>query len=163
MQRQRAFTLVEILVVMVISVVLASVTLLSIRDTDQDDLVRADMNRLAALLKRNCQDALVYGQHLGIRVADDGYDVYRYETASWTSIQGESALYHHRNWSGNWRLQLSFQDQDTMIDEADDTPQLICLGSGELLPFRFTLSDGQDTRLALSGQSDGRIRIGTGR
>jgi general secretion pathway protein H len=161
MQYQRAFTLVEILVVLVISTILAGITLLSLRNASEDDLLREDLNRLAGLLQRNCQDALVYGQHLGIHVADDGYEVFRYDGANWIGIKAESAIYRHRNWSKDWQLQLTFQGLDTTIDESGQTPQLICLGSGELLPFRFTLSDGLNASLALSGLANGSMTVET--
>ena len=163
MTRQRAFTLVEILVVITISAILVSATLLSMRDTSKDYFLRDDLSRLAALLERNCQDSLLSGQHLGIRVGEWGYDVFRHDGAEWVNIKGESVIYRHRDWSDQWRLDLQFQGRDAAINEGDDTPQLICLGSGELLPFRLALSGGLNMSLVLSGHSDGRIAIETSR
>lgn len=160
MRCQRAFTLVEILVVIVISAILAGVTLLSMRDAGSAELLAGDINRLAALLRHNCRDALVYGQHLGIGVTDRGYAVYRHDGTGWKNIEAESALFRQRGWSNDWHLQLSFQGQDSTITHSTDTPQLICLGSGELLPFRFSLSDGQGAALALTGYADGKIVVG---
>lgn len=159
MIRQRAFTLVEILVVIIISAILASITLLSLRDTSSDYFLRDDLARLAALLQRNCRDALISGQHIGIRVDNSGYDVFRYEGAEWVDIQAESVIYRHHDWSDSWRLRLEFQGLETEIDEADDTPQLICLGSGELLPFRLALGGGLNLPLVLYGRSDGQVTI----
>lgn len=155
----RAFTLVEVLVVMIISAILAAVTFLAMRDTGPEDLLAEDLHRLAALLKHNCREALVYGQHLGIRVSASGYDVFRFEGTGWISTRGESAVYRHRDWSNNWQLQLTFEGFDAPIEDSDETPQLICLGSGELLPFTISLSDGPATSLVLLGHADGQMSI----
>jgi general secretion pathway protein H len=163
MTRQRAFTLVEILVVILISAILASVTLLSMRDTSGDFFLRDDLDRLAALLKRNCQDALLSGQHLGIQVGDEGYDVFRHDGNNWVNIKSDSVIYRHWDWSGDWELDLEFQGRDAQINGGEDSPQLICLASGELLPFSLVLSEGISQSLVLSGRTNGHVEIETRR
>ena len=163
MTHQRAFTIVELLVVIIISAVLASITLLSLRDTSEDYFLRDDLSRLAALLERNCRDALLSGQHIGIRVGDSGYDVFRHDGARWINIKGESVIYRHQDWSGDWRLDLEFQGLDAVIRGEEDTPQLICMGGGELVPFRLTLSGGIYVSLALAGQVNGPVSIESSR
>lgn len=159
MTRQRAFTLVEILVVLIITTVLASFIILSLRDSGKDYFLRDDLSRLAALLEMNCRDALVTGQHIGIRVGDEGYDVFRHDGVEWIDISAESVIYRHRSWSDEWVLQLEFQGRDALIREGEDTPQLICLGSGELLPFRLALLGGPNMSLALTGHPDRQLII----
>ena len=134
--------------------------LLSMRDAGSAELLAGDINRLAALLRHNCRDALVYGQHLGIGVTNRGYAVYRHDGSGWKNIEGESALFRQRGWSDDWQIRLSFQGQDSTITHSNDTPQLICLGSGELLPFQLSLSDGQGAVQALTGSTDGKIVVG---
>ena len=160
---QRAFTLIELLVVIVISAILASVILLSMRDSSKDYFLRDDLSRLAALMERNCRDALVSGHHIGIRLDDTGYDVFRHEGADWVSIKGDSIIYRHHDWSGDWRMNLEFQGREAYISDGEDTPQLICLGSGELLPFRLAMSGGVNLSLVLSGQPNGQVAVETSR
>ena len=128
-----------------------------------DYFLRDDLGRLAALLKRNCQDALLSGQHLGIQVGDGGYDVFRHDGNNWVNIKSDSVIYRHWDWSGDWQMDLEFQGRDAQINGGEDTPQLICLASGELLPFSLVLSEGISHSLVLSGRTNGHVEIETRR
>lgn len=140
---QQGMTLLEILVVLVITATLASLIVLNFSTRAEDQLQR-DAERFAALLEQHCQDAMLLGQIRGLSLDDRGYQFWYRANKQWLDAGNGKRVYRSREWAGDWDLELSInglaESLNRGLDSAEQQPRLICLGDG-LLPL-FVLRMG---------------------
>lgn len=86
---QRGFTLLEILVVMVVIGVLATLVSLSVSGRAVDDRMQAESRRLEHLLRLASDEAQAKGVELGFRQTVEGFEFLTPDTSSgrWTVLQ----------------------------------------------------------------------------
>lgn len=159
------FTLVEILVVLVILGSLFSLALLSNNNQGPQREMRAEAERLAALIGLLADQAVLDSREYGLLVDAEGYRVLGYEEASglWQPLP-EEREHHLPGWM---ELELELDGQQlqlagggaTNAEQAEEAaaaqPQLMILSSGELSPFRLELRARQGHSSAFLLASDG--------
>jgi general secretion pathway protein H len=84
--RGRGFTLLEVLVVVFIIGVVATLALLSVDNSAGDDRLQREARRLNALLGIAGEEAVLFGVELGFEVTRDGYRFMRLDDDGWTPI-----------------------------------------------------------------------------
>jgi general secretion pathway protein H len=165
--RNKGFTLVEILVVIVIMAVLISMTVLTVSSTARDSQLDEESRRIEGLIGLLHDRALLEGRDFGLRIEPTAYEFVVYDTRHnrWTMMDQERE-YRHRQLPKGLTFQLELDSQVVVIKPIDRTlatddlpgPQVAIAASGEGTPFRLTLlRDATRAKAAVDGDSLGKI------
>jgi general secretion pathway protein H len=171
----RGFTLVEILIVMIIVGVMASMAVLAIGG-DPHQQLKQEAQRIRLVLQLAADEALLQGQEYGLKLARESYQVVQFddEKEEWAEAPLEAFdAYQLPN-----DITLSLQSEGSTVDltilnkneeeqnqksqeENELKPALLLLSSGEMTPFTLQLNSANaDYKMQLSGDGLGEIRLG---
>ena len=92
MLRQRAFTLLELVVVLALIGVILSFARLSLGDGGAAARLEQDARTLAAALRLAHDEAVLDGREFGLRLAADGYDFMQLSGKTWRPLTGRQPL-----------------------------------------------------------------------
>lgn len=174
MKPARGFTLVEILIVIIIVGVMASMAVLAIGG-DPHQLLKREAQRLRLVLQLGADEALLQGREYGLKLTREGYQVVQFneDKGEWSTATLEAfAAYQLPN-----NMTLSLQSEGSSVDltllnknEQQDQkprdentlkPALLLLSSGEMTPFTLQLQSADaEYKMQLSGDGLGDIRLG---
>jgi general secretion pathway protein H len=167
--RNKGFTLVEILVVLVIIAIVISLAVLSINVTGRDSQLDEESRRIAGLVDLLHDRALLEGRDFGLRIEPTAYEFVVYDPAHdrWMSLNQEQEFRRRTLPKGvSFQLELDSQvvvikaiDRSLSGDEPPPGPQLAIAASGEGTPFRLTLlRDGTTAKASVDGDALGKIK-----
>lgn len=159
---QRAYTLVELLVVLVIIGIVVGIATLSIAALGRDPPAEKASREIADLATLASQEAIMRGQEYGLRVEPHSYAFYIYDGHRWAEIKDDPSFRRHEL-GDEVTLSLELQGAPVTLAPAPTTiassssatsdttaaasaaaasgdidqplPQLLLLSSGELEPF----------------------------
>lgn len=153
--RQRGFTLIEILVVLVIIGVM--VGLVGVRLMPGDDrVVATEAQRLALLLEQARDQAVASGMPLAFSAEQDGYHFWVLdEDNQWAPYVGDDLLRDRTLASGVRLLALQVNQASLAAGE-----RLLFLPSGSSAPFTADLALNA-AHARIRGDSLGRVRVET--
>jgi general secretion pathway protein H len=156
--RSKGFTLIEILVVVVISL-----AVLSIGVTGRDSQLDEETRRIEGLVGLLHERALLEGRDFGLRIEPTAYEfvVYDANRDRWRMLDQEHEFRHRDLPKGlTFELQLDSQvvvlkpiDRNLSSDQAPPAPQVAIAASGDGTPFRLTL-ERAETRAKASVDGD---------
>lgn len=165
--RNKGFTLVEILVVVVIMAVVISLAVLSIGVTGRDSQLDEETQRIAGLIGLLHERALLEGRDFGMRLDPGSYEFVVYEPFRdrWLPMDQEHEFRHRELPKGlSFQLQLDSQTvvlkavDHNLATEQSPAPQLAIAASGEGTPFRLTLQrDQTQAKASVDGDALGKI------
>jgi general secretion pathway protein H len=166
--RNKGFTLVEILVVVVIMAIVISIAILAVGTTGRDTQLDEESRRIEGLVGLLHERALLEGRDFGLRIEPSAYEFVVYDTRRdrWTTLDQEHE-FRHRDLPKGVSFQLQLDSQIVVIKPLDRTlssstappaPQLAIAASGEGTPFRLTLQrDGTPSKASVDGDALGKI------
>ena len=166
--RNKGFTLVEILVVVVIMAIVISLAVLSIGTTGRDAQLDEESRRIEGLVGLLHERALLEGRDFGMRIEPAAYEFVVYDSRRdrWTALDQEHE-FRRRDLPKGVSFQLELDSQIVVIkpmdrnlkgDTSPPAPQLAIAASGEGTPFRLTLlRDGTASRASVDGDALGKI------
>jgi len=145
--RNRGFTLLEVLAVLVIIGITLTFAVLSIGDGGQSARIEREARRLAAVVDMASEEAVMQSRELGLRFSRDGYRFVRLDSDKWQPVGDDDALKAHDVADG---IHMAFSVEgvsgsgDRSKDAGPDRPQVLLLSSGERTPFdaTFSMDDG---------------------
>ncbi|MDP4546169.1 type II secretion system minor pseudopilin GspH [Marinobacter sp. MDS2] len=151
------FTLIEILVVLIIVGLLASLAVFSMGGNSQQRELESHVRELYLLMQTASEQAVLNNLELGLLLEDDGYQfvAFQDETGEWKP-SGER-LFHQRTWP-EWLSLTQFVESDAprlTSSEAKLRPTLVFFSSGETTPFEIEFTIGNDSDLVHTLASDG--------
>jgi general secretion pathway protein H len=157
----RGFTLLEILVVIVIVGIIASLATLSLGNRAIDTQLDDEGERLHQLFELACEDAEVQGLELGWRYTQQGYEFLVLDpSGAWEPFSGGPL--RARALPGVLYIDLSVEGRTMPPASASDKPaepQVLLLSSGDSSPFRLDLhARGYQPYVRVEGDALGRIR-----
>ncbi|KTC74890.1 general secretion pathway protein LspH [Legionella birminghamensis] len=159
MPNERGFTLIEILVVILIVGIAASVTLLAFGDFGASRRVQLSAEQFVTYLKLVQQRAILEMNTLGVNINKDGYGTYRFVQAkTWEPMPGKS-LFHWQTFPKSIHVSLK-----TTIKNNTKSPDIIISPTGNL--SAFTLSFGTETEpdlVSVIGAHNGEVIIRPGK
>ena len=153
--RNTGFTLIEILVVLVIISIVTAVGLLSLGSLGGNPAAENAAQKLAAISDLVAQQAVMRGQQYGLRVSPHAYEFLSYDGNKWSPVSDDDLL-RPRQVDSSVTLALELQgaeiklpsthkgEEDTLApsdtSQAEIQPQILLLSSGEITPFKITVS-----------------------
>jgi len=143
MSHQRAFTLLELVVVLALMGVILSFARLSLGDGGAAARHEQDARTLLAALRLAHDEAVLDGREFGLRLAGDGYEFMQLAGKTWQPLAGRQPL-RARALSAGQHLSLRVDGYPVPVaDRLDsvDRPQVFLLSSGEATPFCVAVED----------------------
>ncbi|MEN1728258.1 MAG: prepilin-type N-terminal cleavage/methylation domain-containing protein [Pseudomonadota bacterium] len=169
-RRSSGFTLIEVLVVLAIAATLTALVVLRLGDLRSPDDPERLLERLAARVTHQCEQALFQARPRGLRFSEFGYVAWQSSAEGWRVLpQTGPDRAQMLPESLDIELVVSGYSVDLAEVEFDvedlyDTgvrdvrPQVICHPLGELTPFQLTLAQNRD-RWTLTAEANGRLTI----
>lgn len=161
MPRQRAFTLLELVVVLALIGVILSFARLSLGDGGAAARLEQDARTLAAALRLAHDEAVLDGREFGLRLAADGYDFMQLSGKTWRPLSGRQPLRARRLSTGQ-QLTLRVDGYPVALEESldgVDRPQVFLLSSGEATPFCVAVEGREQRAWRVCAQADGAIAL----
>ncbi|CAK0769403.1 general secretion pathway protein H [Gammaproteobacteria bacterium] len=151
------FTLLEVLVVMVIIGIIATMAVISVGSREPSTFQEA--RRLTELLRLAAEEAILRGQEWGLRFTESGYEFMVLEGATWQTASDD--ILRPRQFPPELEPRLSIEGEELSVEspadensKSDDaqhhrfdkedkkkaiTPQVLILSSGEVSSFQLSL------------------------
>ncbi|MCB1643918.1 MAG: type II secretion system minor pseudopilin GspH [Pseudomonadales bacterium] len=159
---QRAFTLIEVLVVLFIVSLMTGIVVANlpsfVRTGDFDE----EAARLYTLLTMARDEAIIQSSELGFKPTRSGYEFLIYDEIAQAWEPFDVRPFQTRQLPAGMKLEL-FVEQSDFIPASDDEdeedglgkgPPVLLTSSGETTPFELTLSDDDD-ELSRTLETDG--------
>ena len=155
---QRGVTLVELLVVLTMIALLASIVVLSTPPAQSDAMKSAE--QFAARIDFASQEAITSGRVIGVIAQPDGYQFYSYDRGVWTELAEK--ILGAEAFSSTIAVDLELAEsakknepqdmsRETKRDDETPRPTIIFAPTGETTPFSVVFADRRNQyRVTLS-------------
>lgn len=162
--RQGAFTLLEVLVVLLIIGIISGLAMLSIGGAAVGERMQTEARRLGELMRLASDTAVLRSTQIGLLLDEEGYRFLMLDADGWQPWADDGPLRPRALPDPlNARLQaegVTIPMADEAADEDALRPQVLFLSSGEITPFRLELHAPElDTFYRISGQLSGALDI----
>jgi len=152
--RQRGFTLLEIMIVVVIiGIVTASVVSVAFGDRKSEKL-QQEASRFKAVIKLAQEEAVLESRIYALGIWQKGYGFYVPASKGWALLDRRTdKRLGERKLPEEMELEIALEGVEVVLEiEPPEKPQIFILSSGEMtsfeIDFRFTDTDDEPERLA---------------
>ncbi|MCL2919370.1 type II secretion system minor pseudopilin GspH [Shewanella litorisediminis] len=183
--RQRGFTLIEVLLVVLLMGIAAAAVTLSLPGSGVKPVLDKAASQFLVATDLIRDEAVLSGQFLGVVVDEDNYQYVVLHEGKWHKLENDRLL-AARNMEPGVRMSLvveglpldqeeedeswfdePFIDEPTAEQKAKNPePQILVFPSGEMTAFELTFLGrddlGQEVDVLISGDALGRLKLGRG-
>jgi general secretion pathway protein H len=171
-RRARAFTLLELLVVLVIVGIIVSMASLSFGVLGRDRQAEDEARRFWAVMQQAREEAELQAEDVAVYVAANSYEYLRFDQRrnEWLPITDDN-LYRPRELPEGLRVRLRLESREIVLkptlpnrSDKDENkraaPQVVVLSSGEIMPFEMEIErDGAPSLWRVTGLADNDLRV----
>lgn len=151
LRRERGFTLIEILVVVIIIATISGIALMSMNLVGDDRELDTERKRLAALIEVAQDEATMQGREFGLELMRSTYRFVEFDpyTFRWSEILGDD-LFRLRHLPEGMEFELYVEDKRVVLDIdpmefEDPEDEDISATSESYAPHVFVFSSGEST------------------
>lgn len=158
-RRPGGFTLLEVLIVVLITGIVLSLAVLSIRD-DPTQRVQTEARRFAALLTLAGQEAVLQSRELAVELRDNGYRFLVLQDGEWVAPADD--VFRARELPEDMELSVRIEGEDASRQQRmRREPRIYMLSGGEMTPFELSIRRvGGDAAYRVRGDAGGRLELG---
>jgi len=176
--RQRGFTLIEMMVVLVVIGIMVGTMVLSINTDNIEEHMEIEMNRLNALVTLAQEESILQGQVMALAISENKYrfEIRDIENEKWVAMTDDRVFRERTVVPGahlvlvieeqeqetkkDFKLALSEDREDTEQVEDDDFQRLTIEPSGDMFPFELIIrKDDESVEYKLVLGEDGELKI----
>jgi general secretion pathway protein H len=156
MLKNKAFTLIEIIVVILMISIILSFASLSVDIGGKSALFKNEVKRLFTLLKLANQEAIMRNVEIGVLFKANYYEFYELNNNEWQLLNNDDVFRTRKS-----KIAIKFDLQDNVQNTLDnDIPQLLLLSSGEITPFYLRCNlENYNNYYELQGELNGKITL----
>lgn len=158
--KHRGFTLIELMVVMMIIGLLASLVMISFPDSSVKKISHTETRRLAGLVKLASENATLKARAVGIEFSNNSYRfLVRNTSSEWIPLNDK--IFRKRLIPNNLQIEIELFGKLKKF-KLDDTlgPQVLLSASGEITPFTARISPRNEKAFyQLKAQFGGYVAI----
>jgi general secretion pathway protein H len=160
---QRAFTLIELMVVIVIISIVLTFTTLSIGDGGKQRTLQREAERFAALLTLASEQATMQAQELGVSLGTTQYQFWQLQQRDWQPLPNDELL-RLRTLPAGMVLTVEIEGEKAELSQLADQvkqPVLMILSSGEMTPFviKFRMETDETPAYVVRGELTGEMTL----
>jgi len=156
--RSRGFTLLEVLVTLLLVGILTGLAVLAVGGDGGAARLRAEAERLAALIDLHRTEALLRGEQRGVLFTEGGYRFLSLDAGGeWLAAEGASG--DRRELPADIRQRLVVEGREVVLAETATIPQVLLLSSGETTEFDAVFVADYQRGYQLSGDLVGRLAL----
>ena len=151
------FTLIEILVVLIIVGLLASLAVFNMAGSSQQRELEANVRELYLLMQTASEQAVLNNLELGLLLEDDGYRFVAFQDESGEWKPSGERMFSKRTLP-EWLTLTEYVESDApRLATAEDKlrPNVVFFSSGETTPFEIEFTRGRNTESMHVLASDG--------
>jgi general secretion pathway protein H len=160
------FTLIEILVVVFIIGVIASVAVISMGALGRDTEMHDETTRLVSLIGAVHEQAQMENRDFGLRFQEHEYEFLAYDPRRdlWGAVDGDDLL-RPRQLPAGLNLRLRLDGRDAVLRPPADKkkpwpPQVLIQSSGDLSAFELKLErEDSDHEATITGNANGELDV----
>lgn len=156
--RQRGFTLIEILVVIVILGLLATVALFSLGGSTERRELEQKSRELFLIFQVAAERSILDNSEIGVQIADNQVRFLRYLPEDQTWEEFTERPFVAREWVDTLLIELETEDDPPRMptnESNTERPDLVFFSSGETTPFRVAMSLTNDPDAPYRIETDG--------
>jgi type II secretion system protein H len=162
--RQRAFTLIEILVVVTIVAIIIGVVVLSVNITGRDSELHKESKRLDALIAAGREQAEMQVRDYGIYLQEHSYRFMVFDPRRGMWVDAEERELRERQLPDGIGLDLVLEGREVLlkppIGDTPPQPQVLLYASGDLNSFDITVKrEGTDHRAEIRVAESGEVEF----
>jgi type II secretion system protein H len=143
--RQRGFTLIEILIVVVIVSILTVLGVQMVSSGSVERNLQQHGRILQASLQYSCDQATLQNIPYGIKFFQTGYAFTYFVNQEWIDLISQDTLFSKNLIDGSI-LSLELEGKELVLPEEEArTPQIFCDNTGQMTPFSLLISDASNS------------------
>lgn len=154
-----AFTMIEVLVVILIIGIIINFVVISLDINNPSDALKAEARRLSSLIELASEEALLRSELIGIAIDENTYEFLSRGETNWVPI--EDSVFRKRTLPENMHIELlTEQTAEERNQTESPRPDIVLLTSGEMTPFEIKVSsDFTEDYFRINGAETGTLAL----
>lgn len=159
-RRERGFTLLELLIVLSIIGILATIVVVSFVGSDHHSIVRNEADRMIRTLELARKESMLRNELWGVLLEDDTYEFvyYDFDQSQWLPLDRKPYLESPLEKN----LELVFNTPEEVANETSgeegEVPEIVIEPTGEITPFQIDIQH-IDSLVTTSIETDGLTKV----